>query len=162
MPRLDAARLSAWRDLQSVVADIHRHIDDDLRREWAVPLGSFEVLAALRELGGRARPQALARQMRIPPSSLTRRLDRLAEEAWIERHRGVDPHDHRAIDIELTPRGRTLWREMNRSYRRAVNRRFAAHLTDGHVDTLGEVTGLLVGSDPERGQNSGSTVDTVE
>ena len=48
MPRLDASRLAAWRELQSVVADIQRHVDDDLRREWAVPLGSFEVLAALR------------------------------------------------------------------------------------------------------------------
>ncbi len=133
MPRLDNARLSAWRDLQSVVAEIQRGIDDDLRREWAVPLGSLEVLAALRELGGRARPQDVAAWMRIPPSSLSRRLDRLEEEGWVARHRGTDPDDHRVVDVELTVRGRTLWREMNVSYRRAVQRRFAAHLDDDQV-----------------------------
>ena len=59
-PASTTTRLLAWRELQSVVAEIHRGIDDDLRREWAVPLGSFEVLAALRDLGGRARPQDVA------------------------------------------------------------------------------------------------------
>lgn len=133
MPRLDATRLAAWRDLQRVVLAINRLIDDDLRREWAVPLGSFEVLAALRELDGRARPQDVAACMRIPPSSLSRRLDRLEEEGWIARHRGVDPEDHRAVEVELTRRGRALWREMNVSYRRAVQRRFAGVLDDDEI-----------------------------
>ena len=133
MPRLDATRLTAWRELQSIVAAVHRDIDDDLRREWAVPLGSFEVLAGLRDLGGRARPQDLAAWMRIPPSSLSRRLDRLEEEGWVARHRDVDPLDHRAVDIELTARGRTLWREMNLSFRRSVQARFARRLTDEQI-----------------------------
>ena len=60
MPRLDAARVRAWRDLQSIVPEIERRIDEDLRAEWAVPLGWFDVLAALRELDGRARPQDVA------------------------------------------------------------------------------------------------------
>jgi DNA-binding MarR family transcriptional regulator len=136
VPRLDATRLAAWRDLQRVVLDVNRAIDDDLRREWAVPLGSFEVLATLRDLGGRARPQDMAAVMRIPPSSLSRRLDRLEEEGWVARHRGIDGADHRAVEIELTRRGRTLWREMNVSYRRAVQRRFAAALDDDEIAAL--------------------------
>lgn len=139
MPRLDATRLATWRDLQRIVFQINRLIDDDLRREWAVPLGSFEVLAALRELDGRARPQDVAAWMRSPPSSLSRRLDRLEEEGWIARHREVDPDDHRAVEVELTRRGRTLWREMNVSYRRAVQRRFARILDD---DEIAAVIGL--------------------
>jgi len=122
---------------------VHRLVDDDLRREWAVPLGSFEVLDTLRELGGRARPQDIARGLRIPPSSLTRRLDRLEEEGWIARHRDVDPHDHRAIDVELTVRGRTLWREMKVSYRRAVQRRFASTLTDEQIESIADVTDAI-------------------
>lgn len=133
MPRLDSARLAAWRDLQRVVLEINRTIDDDLRREWAVPLGSFEVLAALRELGGRARPQDVAAWMRLPASSLSRRLDRLEEEGWIARHREVDPDDHRAVEVELTRRGRALWREMNVSFRRAVQMRFAGRLDDDEI-----------------------------
>lgn len=148
MPRLDAARLEAWRELQSVVAELTRGIDEDLRQEWAVPLGWFDVLATLRELGGRARPQDVAAHMRIPASSLTRRFDRLEEEGWIARHRRADPGDHRAVDVELTPRGRTLWREMNVTYRRSVQARFAGRLTDDQIDTIRSVTPVV---DPCRG-----------
>lgn len=146
MPRLDAARLDAWRDLQSVVGELTRGIDEDLRTEWAVPLGWFDVLAALRRLDGMARPQALAAEMRIPASSLSRRLDRIEEEGWIARHRHVDPDDHRAVDIELTPRGRTLWREMNVTYRRSVQARFASMLSDEQVNEVSEVVALIDGS----------------
>ncbi len=136
MPRLDAARVAAWRDLQSIVADVTRGIDDDLRLEWAVPLGWFDVLVTLRRLDGRARPQDIAAQMRIPPSSLSRRLDRLEEEGWIARHRNVDPDDHRAVEVELTTRGRTLWREMSITYRRSVQARFAARLSDDEIAAI--------------------------
>lgn len=140
MPRLDGERLEAWRDLQATVVDLTRRIDEDLREEWAVPLGWFDVLAALRALGGRARPLDIATQMRIPPSSLSRRLDRLEEEGWIARHRGVDPDDHRAVDVELTQRGRTLWREMLVTYRRSVQARFAGRLDDDQIAAIAAVT----------------------
>jgi len=143
VPRLDAARLEAWRELQSVVTELTRKIDEDLRHEWAVPLGWFDVLASLRALGGRARPQDVAARMRIPSSSLSRRFDRLEEEGWIARHRRIDPDDHRAVEIELTPRGRTLWREMNVTYRRSVQLRFAGGLDDEQFDSIGEVTQLV-------------------
>jgi DNA-binding MarR family transcriptional regulator len=143
MPRLDAARVAAWRDLQSIVADVTRGIDDDLRLEWAVPLGWFDVLVTLRRLDGRARPQQIAAQMRIPPSSLSRRLDRLEEEGWIARHRNVDPDDHRAVEVELTTRGRTLWREMSITYRRSVQARFAARLSDDEIAAITHVNRRL-------------------
>jgi DNA-binding MarR family transcriptional regulator len=154
MPRLDAARLRAWRELHSILGDIARRVDDDLRQEWAVPLGSFEVLAALRNLGAWARPQDIAAEMRIPPSSLSRRLDRLEEEGWVARHRGGDPDDHRAVDVELTTRGRALWREMNVSYRRAVQAHFAALLDDEHIDSA---LALGVALEPERDTDDGLT-----
>ena len=143
MPRLDATRVRAWRDLQSIVPEIERRIDEDLRAEWAVPLGWFDVLAALRELDGRARPQDVATVMRIPASSLSRRLDRLEEEGWVRRHRDVDPDDHRAVEVELTRRGRALWREMNVSYRRSVQARFAIVLTDRDIQSLAATTAHL-------------------
>ena len=143
MPRLDTTRLETWRELQSVVTDITRGIDEDLRLEWAVPLGWFDVLAALRQLDGRARPQDVANRMRIPASSLSRRFDRLEEEGWIARHRRVDPDDHRAVAIELTPRGRTLWREMSVTYRRSVQARFAGRLDDEQIAAICDVTELV-------------------
>ena len=80
MPRLDAERLAAWRELQSVAAELERAIDATLMAEWDVPLGWFDVLAALQRRGGPARPSELAAELRLVRSSLSRRLDRLEEE----------------------------------------------------------------------------------
>jgi DNA-binding MarR family transcriptional regulator len=136
MPRLDAQRVAAWRELQSVAGELERAIDTELVAEWEVPLGWFDVLAALQRHGGRARPIELAADLRIPRSSLSRRLDRLQEEGWVARHDAVAGDDHRAVDVELTARGRTLWREMNITYRRAVQALVASKLDDRQVVAL--------------------------
>lgn len=143
MARLDATRVGAWRGLQAVVGQIEREIDVELRADWDIPLGWFDVLASLQRLGGRARPLDVAADLRLPPSSLSRRLDRLEEEGWIARHRLVDDADRRAVEVELTRTGRRLWREMNVSYRRAVQASFAQHLADADVGALRQVIELL-------------------
>jgi DNA-binding MarR family transcriptional regulator len=139
VPRLDATRLAAWRELSTGLAAVTRQIHDDLIEEWDIPLGWFDVLAALQRLGGRARPSVVAAELRLPPSSLSRRLDRLEEEGWIARHRNGDGGDQRFVDVELTRRGRILWREMNVSYRRAVQTHFAARLSDHEIAVLTDV-----------------------
>lgn len=143
MPRLDAPRLTAWRELSSTVAQVERQVHDDLIEQWDIPLGWFDVLAALQRLGGRARPSVVATTLRLPPSSLSRRLDRLEEEGWIARHRHHDAEDHRSVEVELTRRGRNLWREMNVTYRRAVQTHFAARLSDEEIGVLAAVADRL-------------------
>jgi DNA-binding MarR family transcriptional regulator len=135
MPRLDATRVAAWRELQTVAAELERAIDAALRAEWDLSLGWFDVLAALQRCGGAARPSELADELRLVRSSLSRRLDGLAEEGWVVRRDG-DGDDQRAVVVELTRRGRVLWREMNVTYRRAVQRHFAAWLGDREIATL--------------------------
>ena len=147
MARLDASRVGAWRGLQAVVGQIERGIDDELRADWDIPLGWFDVLASLQRLGGRARPVDVAADLRLPPSSLSRRMDRLEEEGWLKRHRYVDDADHRAVEVELTRTGRRLWREMNVSYRRALQANFAIHLDDNDITAVRRVVDLLVGVD---------------
>jgi len=142
MARLDAARVAAWRELQSVTAQLERSIDDALLADWDVPLGWFDVLSGLQRLGGSARPSDLAEELRLVRSSLSRRLDRLEEEGWVKRRPGgLD--DQRAIVVELTRRGRTLWREMNVTYRRAVQANVASTLADADVADLRRVLALL-------------------
>ena len=102
MARLDANRVAAWRELQSVAAELERTIDEELTAEWEVPLGWFDVLAGLQRLGGSARPSDLADELRLVRSSLSRRLDRLEEEGWVARRRPADVDDHRAVVVELT------------------------------------------------------------
>lgn len=143
MARLDAARIAAWRELQSVSAELERTIDQALIAEWDVPLGWFDVMAGLQRLGGAARPSDLAIELRLVRSSLSRRLDRLEEEGWVARRHPSDLDDHRAIVVELTRRGRALWREMNVTYRRAVQANVAAALDDGDVVELRRILGLV-------------------
>ncbi len=143
MPRLDASRLAAWRELQSVVAELERLIDEDVTTEWDVPLGWFDVLAGLQRMGGRARPSDLAVELRVVRSSLSRRLDRLEEEGWVARHHPARVDDHRAVVVVLTRRGRTLWREMNITYRRAVQTRVSSLLTDADVADLHRILAAI-------------------
>ena len=143
MARLDAARVAAWRELQSVTAELERTVDEALVAEWDVPLGWFDVLAGLQRLGGSARPSDLAVELRLVRSSLSRRLDRLEEEGWVARRRPGAPEDHRAVIVELTRRGRQLWREMNVTYRRAVQAHVASALDDTDVGELRRILGLL-------------------
>jgi DNA-binding MarR family transcriptional regulator len=158
--RLDATRIGAWRGLQAVVGQIERGIDEELRADWDIPLGWFDVLASLQRLGGRARPLDVAADLRLPPSSLSRRLDRLQEEGWIARHREVPGADHRAVGIELTRTGRRLWREMNVSYRRALQAQFAIHLADTDIADVRRVLDLLIDLEPdETGSASVGGVD---
>jgi DNA-binding MarR family transcriptional regulator len=143
MPRLDATRVAAWRELQSIAAELERTIDEELTAEWDVPLGWFDVLAALQRLGGSARPSDLAAELRLVRSSLSRRLDRLEEEGWVARKRPTEVEDHRAVVVELTRRGRTLWREMNVTYRRAVQTHVASALGDTDVRDLRRILALV-------------------
>lgn len=143
MPRLDNVRVDSWRGLQALVGELERGIDDELRAEWDITIGWFDVLTSLQRLGGSARPFDIAAALRLPASSISRRLDRLEEEGWIARHRYVDDADKRAVDVELTKSGRRLWREMNVSYRRAVQAQFAMHLDDGDIADLRRILDLL-------------------
>ena len=122
--------------MQAVVGELERAIDDELRAEWDIPLGWFDVLASLQRLGGLARPHDVAADLRLPPSSVSRRLARLEEEGCVARHRHVDAADLRAVDVELTRTGRRLWREMNVTYRRALQSLFSVKLDDAEIAAL--------------------------
>lgn len=143
MPHLDNDRRESWDRLRRVVEQIQHSIDGELRSEWAISLSWFDVLNGLRTLGGRARPLDLADHLDLPASTLSRRLDRLEEEGWIKRHPEADASDLRAVDVELTATGRRLWREMNLSYRRLVQQRFASRLSDEQIRACLDLADLL-------------------
>ncbi len=139
MPHLSTARRKVWERLWAEASRIDREIDNALRREWAIPLGWFEVMNGLREAGGRARPLELAELVGVPASTLSRRLDRLEEEGWIQRDDDTSSTDARAVEVYLTQSGRRLWREMNVSYRRVLQEEFARHLTESELTALDSI-----------------------
>ena len=106
MARLDATRVAAWRELQSVTAELERTVDEALRRRVGRP--ARLVRRARRRcsaLGGSARPSDLAVELRLvalqpqPPP-------RPAGGGGLgERAATGPPEDQRAVIVELTRRG---------------------------------------------------------
>ena len=59
------------------------------------------------------------------------------------RHQPANVDDHRAVVVVLTRRGRTLWREMNLTYRRAVQARVSSLLADKDVGELRRILATI-------------------
>jgi MarR family transcriptional regulator, 2-MHQ and catechol-resistance regulon repressor len=89
-----------------------------------ISISDFAVLAALRARGP-LRPDAIGKKVLLTSGSVTAALDRLEQEALIERR--VDPVDRRASLVYLTDRGADLIRR--------------AH--DKHTSSMEEVFSVL-------------------
>ena len=78
----------------------------------------------------------LAAQLGDVPSSVSRRLARMAEHDLVERSSDPVDGDRRSVTVTLTADGRTVWREASVTYRRVVQHRFAAKVTDSDLTVL--------------------------
>lgn len=136
MPRLDAERIGLLRRLSATTSTINRRIDADLVDEFDLPLAWFEVMASLARHGGAMRVSELCVDLDEIPSSLSRRLDRMEEQGFVEREATPTSSDRRAVTVTLTKAGRARWRDANVVYRRAVQRHFAQVVTDSDITAL--------------------------
>ncbi|GAB1595848.1 MarR family winged helix-turn-helix transcriptional regulator [Lysobacter claricitrinus] len=69
---------------------------------------TFSQYITLKTLGnGRAGVSELARAAQLHPGAMTRLLDKLEAQGLVARV--VDPQDRRALHVDLTDAGRTLW-----------------------------------------------------
>lgn len=139
MPRLDAERLSLWRDWQRAATLAERTIDDALMASDEMPLAWFDVLATLQRAGGAMRVGELCSELGAVPSSLSRRLDRLEHVGWVQRRPAGNGADGRAVEVSLTKEGREVWRDANVTYRRMVQQVFASKLTDTDIAAINRV-----------------------
>jgi DNA-binding MarR family transcriptional regulator len=145
MPRLDAGRVAAWRTFGVVVADVQRKVEAGLVDDYDLPLAWFEILAALQAAGGSMRVGELCESPHELPSSLSRRLDRLEEHAFVSRSPTPTADDKRAVTVKLTRDGRAEWRDANITYRRMVQQHFASALSDTDIAVLQRIFSKLGG-----------------
>jgi DNA-binding MarR family transcriptional regulator len=136
VPRLDAERIGLWRSLDRTVTAVGRQIDADLVDEFDLPLAWFEIMSALQRAGGAMRVSKLCSELDEVPSSLSRRLDRMEGEGFVEREATPEPTDRRAVTVTLTREGRSLWRDASVIYRRGVQKHFAQVVTDSDIVAL--------------------------
>src|SRR5271165_2400959 len=80
-----------------------RFIDERVRRTAADELGVSELGVMGQIERGVDLPSALARTLRIDPSKVTRIVDHLVGNGYVER--GADPHDRRRCPLKLTVEG---------------------------------------------------------
>jgi DNA-binding MarR family transcriptional regulator len=145
VPRLDAERVALFRAFGIASRAIDRRIDAQLVEEFGLSLDWFDVMTALQRAGGAMRVSELRTVLDDHPSSLSRRLDRMEEEGWLQRRATPTDDDRRAVTVTLSKRGRVLWREANVAYRRAVQLYFARDLSTTDVAALQRMLGKWQG-----------------
>ena len=89
---------------------LHREMDETLD-DFGLNHGESKVLGILWRAGKpyRASPGALAKIEELSTGAMTNRLDRLEEAGLVRRL--PDPGDRRAVQVELTDKGRRTWEE---------------------------------------------------
>ncbi len=94
----------AWRAFVSVTLVVTAELEAELMAEHGLTLGEYGVLAGLSESPQRRqRMTDLALDLKLSPSGLTRRLDRLVREGLVTRE--ACPTDRRAVYAVLTEVG---------------------------------------------------------
>ncbi len=133
--RLDACELSAWRGLLRVHASMVKALDAQLEAEHGLPLSSYEVLLHLADADRcRMRMHDVASSVLLSRSGLTRLVDRLERDGYVERVSCSD--DARGAFACLTDRGRAKLAEARATHLAGVRRLFLAHFSDGELETL--------------------------
>jgi DNA-binding MarR family transcriptional regulator len=137
LSRLDTRELRAWRGLLRVHAQLSKALDAQLEREHGLPLTSYEVLMYLSDAeGGRMRMHDLAASVLLSRSGLTRLVDRLERDGYLERCSCA--HDARGAFAVLTPAGREQLEAARRTHLAGVRELFLSHFSEEELDVLGD------------------------
>jgi len=135
---LSARELRAWRGLLRVHARLVKALDAELEAEHGLAVTTYEVLMYLADApDGRMRMHDLASSVLLSRSGLTRLVDRLEREGFIER-RSCES-DARGAFAVLTPAGRQKLNAARRTHLDGVRRHFFSELSEEEVDVLGDV-----------------------
>jgi DNA-binding MarR family transcriptional regulator len=135
--RLDTRELRAWRGMLRVHAQLSKALDAQLIAEHALPLSSYEVLMYLSDAdNGRMRMNELAASVLLSRSGLTRLVDRLEREGYLERCSCA--HDARGAFAVLTPAGREKVEAARATHLAGVRELFLSNFSSDELDVLGD------------------------
>lgn len=126
---MDEDALSAWRALLNAHARITARVEAALAEAGLPALSWYDVLWPLhRAPGRRLRVGALAEQVTLSRTGLTRLLDRVERDELISREPA--PEDRRGSYVVITAAGSVMLRKMWPVYERALDDAFAGRLRD--------------------------------
>ncbi|MGH2914407.1 MAG: MarR family winged helix-turn-helix transcriptional regulator [Solirubrobacteraceae bacterium] len=129
---------AAWIGLRETYKRLVRALDAELEAGYGLTLSGLELLARLDAVPrARMRLTALALDAGLSLSRVSRIAVALAQRGLIERE--PCPDDARAVEAQLTPAGRELLRDAQRSHQALVRRMFFDLLDDAELDVLAAV-----------------------
>lgn len=106
-PELDVSPIEVVARILRAAQVIQSRLDSVVATDRLSHKGDLDTLTALRRSeAGRLKPSALAQMLQMTSGGMTNRLDRLEESGLVVRQ--PDPADRRAVNVVLTPAGRSL------------------------------------------------------
>ena len=134
---LSPAELGAWRGLLRAHAGLVKTLDAELEAEHDLPLTSYEVLLHLAKAPeGRLRMAELADRALLSRSGMTRLVDRLEREGFLERCSCSD--DKRGAFAVLTEEGAAILSRARPTHLEGVRRRFLDRFTAAELEQMAQ------------------------
>jgi DNA-binding MarR family transcriptional regulator len=132
---------TSWRNFIMSVHDLMTVLESDLA-PYGLTMGDYEVLVWLSEAEqNRMRMCDLAGALQLSPSGLTRRLDGMVRNGWVERASCAS--DRRVMWAHLTPAGLDKMNEVAPIHVNSVRRHVLDPLGPEGVQQLGDVFGRI-------------------
>ncbi|MEI8238728.1 MAG: MarR family transcriptional regulator [Actinomycetota bacterium] len=138
---LNELEQASWRNYILTAHDLAIALEADLAPH-GLTMGDYEVLVWLSEAEEcRMRMCDLAHSLQLSPSGLTRRLDGMVKNGWVER--ASCDNDRRVMYAHLTESGRAKMQDAAPSHVESVRRHVIEPLGVDGVDQLGVVFGRI-------------------
>ena len=129
--------LRAWRGLLRTHAMLVKRLDAELEAAHGLPLTSYEVLLHLWNAEhGKMRMCDVAESVLLSRSGLTRLVDRLERDGFVER--AACPDDARGSYAQLTEAGRQKLAEARGTHLAGVREHFLSRLSSSQLDVHAE------------------------
>jgi len=138
--------LEAWVSFLRAHASITRELSARLEAAHALTLNDYDVLVQLAYAPDRQlRRVDLARSVLLSPSGITRLLDGLEREGWVEK--GLCPSDARVTYAVLTDGGLAKFRAVRKTHLVDIETVFGSRFSPEELETVSSLLGRLLDSD---------------
>ena len=136
--RLSDRELAAWKGMLATHAELVHRLDAELERDHGLPLSAYEVLMNLSDTDdGELRMSELAERLLLSRSGITRLVDRLEQQGYVERRRCDD--DGRGYNAHLTAAGAEKIAAARPAHLAGVREHFFSRLEDRELEALAEI-----------------------
>ncbi len=134
---------TAWAGLWRAQGRILCAVESALKAAGMPPLTWYDVLIELERAGDEGlRPFELERAILLPQYGLSRLLDRIEGDGYLQRLPCLD--DRRGLNIVITSEGRALRKRMWPVYGKAIKDNLEDKLSDAELAELGGLLGKLL------------------